>query len=164
MKRVLVLFLAMMCILTVIPGCASTKKEQSFHDLVEDTQVLLDDVADDIYSNWYDCIYDDKFSGDINLAIASAIADNEDKLNEIEGNNAVIESLYSKIKDSKYKSEVKAVMQAYNDYYALVIEVSGSFNSYSANKEAYKKELSSALKDLEMEISGALHILRSVRV
>ena len=153
MKRVLVLCLAMMCMLMVIPGCASTKKEQGFHDLVEETQALLDDVADDIYTNWYDCIYDDEFSGDINLAIAAAIADNEDALNEIEGNNVVIESLYGQIKDSKYKAEVKAVMQAYNDYYALVVEVSGSFNSYSANKEAYKKELSSALKDLEMELS-----------
>ena len=43
-------------------------------------------------------------------------------------------------------------MQAYNDYYAFVIEVSGSFNSYSADKEKLKKELSSALKDLEFEL------------
>ena len=48
--------------------------------------------------------------------------------------------------------EVKEVMQAYNEYYEFVINVSGSFNSYSANKETLKKALSSALKNLEMEI------------
>jgi hypothetical protein len=43
-------------------------------------------------------------------------------------------------------------MQAYNDYYAFVMEVSGSFKSFSADKETLKKALASALKDLEFEL------------
>ena len=43
-------------------------------------------------------------------------------------------------------------MQAYNDYYTLVVEVSGSFKSYSEAKESCKKELASALDDFSFEI------------
>ena len=39
-----------------------------------------------------------------------------------------------------------------NDYYTLVVEVSGSFNSYSASKETCKKELASALDDFSFEL------------
>ena len=39
----------------------------------------------------------------------------------------------------KFKSEVKEVIQAYNAYYAFVIEVGGSFKSFSDIKETLKK-------------------------
>ena len=50
------------------------------------------------------------------------------------------------------KEEVKAVMQAYNEYYSFVIDVSGSFNDFSANKENLKKALSTAIKNLSIEL------------
>ena len=43
-------------------------------------------------------------------------------------------------------------MHAYNDYYVHVMEVSGSFSSFSAKNDELKKELASALSDLEMEL------------
>ena len=89
---------------------------------------------------------------DINIAIATARANNRENLNFIEENETKIQSLYKEVRDSELKDEVKAVMSAYSDYYEFVVNVSGSFNSFSANKETYKKALATALKNLAMEL------------
>ena len=62
MKKILSLILVLVVIVSALSSCGSSKKEKEFHDIVLETQDLLDEVADDIYSNWYDCIYNDKFS------------------------------------------------------------------------------------------------------
>ena len=134
-----------------IVGQSNTQKEEEFYNLVSDTQELLDEYADDIYSCWYDYIYEDEYSS-VDSAILSAMIRNSDNIEIIEANNEQIKELYKNAKDGKLESEVKDVMHAYNDYYAFVMEVSGSFNSFSASKETLKKELSSALKNLEFEL------------
>ena len=80
------------------------------------------------------------------------MAANQTNLATIEENEPIIQALYKEIRNSKFSAEIKAVMNAYSDYYELVVNVSGSFNSYSASKETLKKELASALKDLALEI------------
>ena len=161
MKKIVSLLLVVATLLCAcaLSACTSgsssgsgTEKEEEFYNLVKETQDLLDTVADDIYTYWYDCIYNDKYREDINYAIASAERDNAENLDKIEDNTAAIKDLYKEIKDGSLKSEAKAVMQAYNDYYALVVEVSGSFNSYKESKETLKKELASALGDLSFEL------------
>ena len=139
-------------IITTLTSCGGSKKEAEFHKLVVETQELLDIVADDIYSYWYDCIYKDMYRESIDYAIASALSDNQENIEKIEANNKKIKTLYKDVKDGKLEDEVKEVMQAYNEYYAFVMEVSGSFNSFSASKETLKKNLSSALKNLEFEL------------
>ena len=131
---------------------SNTQKEEEFYNLVDQTKDLLDIVADDIYSYWYDCIYNDKYLDNISYAVNCAKRDNESNLNTIEENTTKIKNLYKEIKEGKLNSEAKAVMQAYNDYYTLVVEVSGSFKSYSESKETYKKELASALDDFSFEL------------
>ena len=131
---------------------SNTQKEKEFYNLVDETKDLLDIVADDIYSYWYDCIYKDKYLENISYAVACAKSDNESNLNTIEENTTKIKDLYKQIREGKLSSEAKAVMQAYNDYYTLVVEVSGSFKSYSASKETCKKELASALDDFSFEL------------
>ena len=170
MKKFLILTFTFVLIFSALVGCdtkqnlspiipegekpvpETTAKESEFYDIVVETQELLDIVADDIYSNWYDCIYNDRFLESIDYAIACALSDNAENVNTIKANNETIKTLYSEIKDGELKSEVKEVIHAYNDYYAFVIEVSGSFKSFSENKEAFKKELASALKNLEFEL------------
>ena len=152
MKKTLSFILVFVLIITTLTSCGGSKKEAEFHKLVVETQELLDIVADDIYSYWYDCIYKDKYLESIDYAIACALSDNQENIEKIEANNKKIKTLYKDVKDGKLEDEVKEVMQAYNDYYAFVMEVSGSFNSFSANKETLKKELSSALKNLEFEL------------
>ena len=78
--------------------------------------------------------------------------DNSENLNIIELNETEIQSLYKEVRESDLSVEVKAVMSAYSDYYEFVVNVSGSFKSYSADKETLKKELASALKDLALEL------------
>lgn len=131
---------------------SKTQKEEEFYNIVDETKALLDVVADDIYSYWYDCIYEDKYLEDVSYAVLCAQVDNVENLSTIEENTTKIKTLYKEIKDGKLSSEVKAVMQSYNDYYTFVVEVSGSFNSYSASKETCKKELASALDDLSFEL------------
>ena len=43
-------------------------------------------------------------------------------------------------------------MTAYTNYYELVVNVSGSFADFSANKQNLKKELGGSLKRLALEI------------
>ncbi len=153
MKRFTTLMTAIICISIIFTGCGkNTKREQEFYDAVLYSQELLDILADDIYDNWYDCIYDDLYSGNINVAVADALSENEDNIEKIEANDKKIKALYSEIKDGDLKEEAKDVMNSYNDYYALVMEVSGSFKSYSEEKEKYKKELSSSLRDFSIEL------------
>lgn len=162
MKKLIALILTLSCILALFVGCNSSEKsdsddsngrakENEFHDLVADTQELLDEYADDIYSCWYDYIYEDEYSS-VDAAILAAMIENSSNIEAIEANNEAIKELYKDVRDGDLSTEVKAVMQAYNEYYSFVMEVSGSFNSYSASKESLKKELATALKNLSFEL------------
>ncbi len=156
MKKVISFVLAIVCITCCVSffGCSDSEAEtaQQFYDAVVASQILLDDLADDIYSNWYDCIYDDAFGESIDLAIASAVADHSDDIDTLEENESTISSLFQQLKEAECASQVKAVMAAYSDYYEFVVNVSGSFKSFSADKETLKKELASALRDLSFEL------------
>ena len=138
----------------MMAGCGKDSKNapQAFYEAVVESQSRLDTVADAIYSNWYDAIYKNKYSGDIDRAIAYALSDNSEEIDFIKSNEPTIQSLYKKARDSKFEDEVKDVMSAYSDYYEFVINVTGSFNTYSAGKETHKKELANALKYLSMEL------------
>ncbi len=142
----------------IMAGCnggeSGDKKSapEAFYDAVVESQSRLDIIADAIYTNWYNAIYKDMFGKSIDLAIASALSSNSENVDFIESNEVEIQSLYKKARDSEFKDEVKDVMNAYSDYYEFVINVSGSFNSYSSSKETLKKELANALKHLSMEL------------
>ena len=159
LKRIFSMLIAVICCvpLLLFGACeggenGNVDKVQAFYDKVVESQQCLDSVADDIYSYWYDAIYKDKYNGDINTAILYAQLDNSENLAKIEENESEIQSLYKEVRDSDFSTEIKAVMSAYSDYYEFVVNVSGSFKSYSADKETLKKELASALKDLALEI------------
>lgn len=145
--------LTVLIAMCIFAGCANEdSKLNRFYEAVTESQTKLDTVADDIYSCWYDAIYNEKYSGDINTAIATAQVINSENIDFIELNEATIQSLYKDLRDSKYSTEVKDVMSAYSNYYEFVINVSGSFNSYSSSKEPLKKDLANALKRLYFEL------------
>ena len=159
MKKIVAILLVLSAMFTMLVGCgadngnggSSTDKAEEFYELVSSTQDLLDEYADDIYRCWYDYIYNKKYSS-VDAAILAAYTQNVSNYNTIEANNETIKELYKEAKDGDLSAEVKAVMQAYNEYYSFVMEVSGSFNSYSAGKETNKKALSNALKNLQFEL------------
>lgn len=160
MKRILSGILILVAAFSLV-GCSlnpidmlngSKRNLSNFYDRVAECQDLLDAVADDIYDNWHAAIYEDEFGSDINLAILSAQIEHDEDIQRIEFLDQEITDLFKKVKDGKHSELVKDVMSAYSDYYEFVINVSGSFNSYSAEKENIKKELASALKDLSYEL------------
>ena len=153
MKRILSCLLILCCLTSVFLGCSSkskNKNETAFYEKVLETQELLDEYADDIYSCWYDYIYEEEYSS-VDSAILAAMIANSDNIDTIKANNDVIKSLYKEVRDGDLSDEVKEVMQTYNEYYSFVMEVSGSFKSFSADKEPLKKELATALKNLSFE-------------
>ncbi len=156
--RILVSLLALTALLLSFCSCGiisnilTAGDEEKFYDLVSDTKDLLDVLADDIYKNWYDSIYEDKFDSDIDKAIDEAFEDNDFEFDLILENTIQIEDLYKSIKDGRLSDEAKDVMQAYNEYYGIVIEVSGSFNDFQDTKEPAKKALASALKNYNSEM------------
>ena len=164
LKKISIIFIAAISTISLVlfSACGSNAEQNNeekmlnkittFYETVVSSQECLDEVADDIYSYWYNAIYKDSYYGNIDLAIAYALSDNATNLNTIETNEPIIQSLYKEIRESKLSFEIKAVMSAYSDYYELVVNVSGSFNSYSSSKETLKKELASALKDLSLEL------------
>ncbi len=131
---------------------ALREKIGKFYDAVVESQTHLDIAADTIYNYWYEAIYKDKYAGSIDLAIAFALADCEEDIDFVKTNETTIQSLYKDVRDSKLKNEIREVMSAYGDYYEFVINVSGSFKSYSENKETYKKALATSLKHLSLEL------------
>ena len=147
-----VLLAISMCLPIFFTACDGGTSASDFYDAVSESQTRMDEIADDIYQCWYDAIYNNKYSKDINIAIATARANNRDNLDFIEENEIKIQSIYKEVRESDLKDEIKDVMNAYSDYYEFVVNVSGSFNTYSANKETYKKELANALKHLAMEL------------
>ena len=155
-KTAFILLATVLCLVGCLTGCGSQgdrlEKEKEFCDLVEQTQELLDDIADTIYSNWHGAIYDDEFYGDINRAIAAAVVAHQEDLDVIEQNDVRIKELYQSVREGDLSTECKAIMQCYNDYYEFVVNVSGSFNSFSADKETLKKALASAIRNLNMEL------------
>ena len=159
-KRIAVVILAAIsiCSFAILSACGGSKEDKmadkitAFYDSVVASQKCLDETADDIYSYWYDAIYKDKYLGNINYAIAAALDDNKTNLETIEANEPIIQSLYKEVRNSELEDEIKDVMSAYSDYYEFVVNVSGSFNSFSASKETLKKKLASSLKALQLEI------------
>ncbi len=152
-----VIVAVILCVsLLMLTACGEGSSEndniQCFYDTVVKSQECLDAVADDIYSCWYAAIYKKQYGGNIDVAITYAMLNNTEKLNIIEANDETIKSLFKTVKDSDFATEIKTVMSAYSDYYELVVNVSGSFNSYSAEKETLKKKLASALKKLQLEM------------
>lgn len=161
MKKLLALLLCIVMVFS-LAACGGTgggsKKDdseeqlQEFYDCVKESQELLDAVADDIYSNWYDCIYKDKFLESIDYAIACALSDHEEDIERIEELDAEIADAFKEVKDGESAELVKDVMSAYSDYYEFVVNVSGSFETFKTNKETLKKELASLLRDLSYEL------------
>lgn len=161
-KMLLCLLLAItMCLpIVFLVGCnkdeggneetSTAAKVNEFYETVVESQSRMDTIADNIYRNWYDAIYNDKFACNVDLAIAYALSDNKANFDFIKENEKKIQSLYKGIRDSEVSNEIKDVLYAYSDYYEFVINVNGSLESYSANKEKYKTELSNSLKHLSM--------------
>lgn len=126
-------------------------KAKQIYDVMNDTSDLLDDVADEVYSCWYGYVYEKEYKS-VDAALLDAYVNEADTINKIKANDVLIEDLLKQLKDKNYKNKnenaYNSMLDAYDsykEYYEFVINVSGSFNSYSAKKEELKKEVKSYL-------------------
>ena len=87
-------------------GRGGKKQVEEFYNAVVKSQELLDIVADDIYRNWYDYIYEDAYSS-IDMAILYAQIDNAENLETIEANETTIRDLYKKQRTLILKMKLK---------------------------------------------------------
>lgn len=117
---------------------------QMFMELTLDAGVVLEDVADTVQTYWYENIWYDMHGSDINDAIYYALIEMSDEIEEAEGYDSRIDSLYAGLKnlpdeiadEDRYELEqirdaIRELYDVYEEYYTLATDPSGSYNSYS---------------------------------
>lgn len=129
---------------------AQLKELRAFYDTVCNSQKILDRLADAIYQEWYGAVFSQ--FGSVSSVVSNVHKKNKDDFEKAEQLDKEIQSLFITVKNGPAAAQVRDVMTAYTDYYELVINISGTFASYSKNKEDYKKALANALKFLSYEV------------
>ncbi|MBE6612385.1 MAG: zinc-ribbon domain-containing protein [Ruminococcaceae bacterium] len=117
---------------------------EEFMTLALDAGANLEDISDTIVTYWHENIYDDLHGSSIDTAIALALIDKSDEIDQAGQFDSRMKSLYGKLKSvpdavsDKDADElddicdaVKELYNVYTDFYALATDPSGSYNSYS---------------------------------
>ena len=153
---VVVIIVAVIAIFNIKNNKENEKKLTTYYLTMQESVEALDSVADEIYNCWYDAVYNDMYYDSIDWAIVVAFDNEKSNVDKIEENDPILSSLLSDIRNSNIRDKdeeaynaVLDMYDAYKEYYEFTINVSGSFNSYSAQKEDIKKETKSCLNKLE---------------
>lgn len=104
----------------------------------------LEDIADTVQQYWYDAIWKDYYSGDIDIAIARALSAKSSAISTASTYDSQMKSLYNQLRyipegledDYTIKELNQAIKNLYNvytDYYDFATDPSGSYNSFSAS-------------------------------
>lgn len=130
---------------------------QEIYDCLTKSTDLLDIVADDIYSCWYNAIY--KSRTDISVAVATSEINTQEEREQVEIYTNELYDLVTELKNNNYNEKhqdtYNTIMDAYDkykEYYEFTINVSGSFKTYSNDKETLKKEVRSCISKLERNL------------
>lgn len=128
----------------------------TFYSVVLSDAAKLENVGNDETSYWRAYIYDDKYSS-IESAVLAAQIDNADTIDKLEFNYDRIVLLYKKLIDlprnpsselEELKDAVKDAYDAYVNFYDTVMNVSGSYKSFSESFSDTDDEMSRAIKKL----------------
>lgn len=117
------------------------------YNLINDSLEKLNAISDDIYTYWFDAIYNRKHLGKVYIATTNAYIDNAENIDFLKSNDKRIDTAYKKLKNSILHDEAKTVMAAYKDYYEFTVNIGGSLKMFLNDKENKKKNLSSALRN-----------------
>lgn len=104
----------------------------------------LEDIADTVQQYWYDAIWKDYYSGDIDIAIARALSAKSSAISTASTYDSQMKSLYNQLRyipeglEDDYviqelNQAVKNLYNVYTDYYDFATDPSGSYNSFSAS-------------------------------
>lgn len=120
----------------------------------------LESVGNDVLSYWYDTIWEDKFD-DINIAVETALNDNEELLNEIKLNHNNIKNDYKDLMDydktldkeiSEIQDALKSIYESYYNLYNIVTDPTGNYNSF-------RNDFSNAASDLSNKLNTSSYLL-----
>lgn len=151
--RILAAIIACISMCNVFTACNGGAIKQFYNTLCE-SQILLDRCGDMIYACWYDYIYTDEFGfTDVDNAVGFAQTMNSTDLEQLKIYDEEIAKLYKKVAGSKYGSAAKDVLEKYSKYYEFVVNVSGSFNTFSSGLDTMKKEFAYALRTLSYSVA-----------
>lgn len=113
----------------------------------------LESVGNDVLSYWYDTIWEDKFD-DINVAVQTALSDNEELLDEIELYHNDIKDDYKVLMDYdenldneilEIKEALESIYESYYNLYNIVTDPTGNYNSFRDNFSDASSNLSNEL-------------------
>lgn len=113
----------------------------------------LESVGNDVLSYWYDTIWEDKFD-DINVAVQTALSDNEELLDEIELYHNDIKDDYKVLMDYdenldseilEIKEALESIYESYYNLYNVVTDPTGNYNSFRDNFSDAASNLSNEL-------------------
>ncbi|MEG1509137.1 MAG: hypothetical protein RR454_01660, partial [Clostridia bacterium] len=135
------------------------KQTKEMYLKLKESATNLDLVGDVVYSCWYDEVYNGGYGGSISLAIASAKrycqteCDTEKETKDFLDKTLVAISAdkVPKGMEEQFKA-IKMCINKHHEYYDFVVDVTGSFNSFSSRQEVIKKEYKAALTHLQLEM------------
>lgn len=165
-KWPLVIIIVVIFIIAVMVGLfigKSKNKSEKYNENMEaaycmlaDSADLLDKIADSTYDGWHNAIYESGL--DISLGVALAQALVSDEISDVKRIDEALSDLYRNIKsdenrnDDQYRFDAfEECYDSFQEYYEFVINVSGSFETYSDNKESIKKSYRKTVNNFEKE-------------
>ena len=119
----------------------------------------LEEVGNTILNYWYDTIWEDKFD-DINIAVETALNDNEEVLQVIILKHENIIEDYKVLMDydkdlddeiSDIQNGVKNIYESYYNFYNVVTNPSGNYSDFRNN-------FSQAISDLNNKVDTNLYL------
>lgn len=131
-------------------------KALTFYVMVLSDAAKLEDIGNDEVGYWYDYIYNDSYSS-IESAVLMAQIDNSGAMDTVEKNYSEIVSLYRDLLEvpkgapdelAELKDAVKDTYDAYADFYDTVMNVTGSYKSFSEAFHDTDNAMSKAIKKL----------------
>ncbi len=123
---------------------ATTYKEnaKTFCSTVLSSATNLEDIGNEIQGELSDYIYDGwSIYDSIDEAVAGALSNKSEEVTKAKTEKIIIDGLYSKLKKPVNKSEeieelckaVKVLYDEYGEFYDIVTEPSGNYNTFQSN-------------------------------
>lgn len=131
---------------------------KTFCSTVLSSAANLEGIGNEIQSEWHDYIYDRwSIYDSIDEAVAGALSNKSDEINEARSEKIIIDGLYSKLKKPVNKSveiaelceAVKVLYDEYEDFYDFVTNPSGNYNSFKSEFGKLDRSTVDAYEDLK---------------
>lgn len=131
---------------------------KTFCSTVLSSSANLEDIGNEVQSEWHDYIYDRwSIYDSIDEAVAGALANKSSEISKAKTEKIIIDSLYSKLKKPVNETEeiedlcdaIKALYDEYEDFYDCVTNPTGNYNSFNSEFGKLDNSTVNAYRDLK---------------